>query len=74
MTAMYVVGQLPGRTVILLTGGGLGMVEQSVAFARMLAPSMVVLEDVDLVAEERARGSILARTPFSSSSSIRWTD
>jgi ATP-dependent 26S proteasome regulatory subunit len=55
MTAMYVVGQLPGRTVILLTGGGLGMVGQSVAFARMLAPSMVVLEDVDLVAEERTR-------------------
>src|SRR5947207_1686364 len=55
MTAMYVVGRLPGRTVILLTGAGLGMVGQSVAFARMLAPSMVVLEDVDLVAEERTR-------------------
>jgi hypothetical protein len=55
MTAMYVVGSLPGRTVLLLTGGGLGLVEQSVAFARMLEPSMVVLEDVDLVAEERTR-------------------
>jgi hypothetical protein len=55
MTAMYVVGQLPGRTVLLLTGGGLGLVEQSVQFARMLEPSLVVLEDVDLVAEERTR-------------------
>jgi len=55
MTAMYVVGQLADRTVILLTGGGLGMIEQSVAFARMLEPSLVVLEDVDLVAEERTR-------------------
>jgi ATP-dependent 26S proteasome regulatory subunit len=55
MTAMYIVGQLPGRTVILLTGGGLGMIEQSVVFARMLEPSLVLLEDVDLVAEERTR-------------------
>jgi ATP-dependent 26S proteasome regulatory subunit len=55
MTAMYVVGQLADRTVILLTGGGLGMIEQSVAFARMLEPSLVMLEDVDLVAEERTR-------------------
>src|SRR5262249_51569849 len=31
------------------------MIEESVAFARMLQPSLVVLEDVDLVAEERTR-------------------
>jgi hypothetical protein len=55
MSAMYVVGQLTGRSVVLLTGGGLGTIERSVAFARMLEPSMVVLEDVDLVAEERTR-------------------
>ncbi|HEX4521828.1 MAG TPA: AAA family ATPase [Gaiellaceae bacterium] len=55
MTAMYVAGRLPGRTVVLLTGSGLAMIEESVAFARMLEPSLVILEDVDLVAQERTR-------------------
>jgi AAA+ superfamily predicted ATPase len=55
MTATYVIGQLPGRTAVLLTGAALSMIEQSVALARMLEPSMVVLEDVDLIAEERTR-------------------
>jgi hypothetical protein len=58
MTATYIVGQLGGRTVILLTGRSLGLIEQSVAMARMLAPSMVVLEDVDLVAEERTQQGV----------------
>jgi hypothetical protein len=57
LTAMYVVRQLPDRTAILLTGGALGTIEQSVAMARMLAPSIVVLEDVDLVAEDRTQQS-----------------
>jgi ATP-dependent 26S proteasome regulatory subunit len=43
------------RTIILHTGQGLGMIEQSCAMARMLQPSTVILEDVDLVAEERTR-------------------
>lgn len=55
LTAMYVAGRLEGRTVILLTGRALGLIEQSVAMARLLAPSLVVLEDVDLVAEERTQ-------------------
>ncbi|MCL6091885.1 MAG: AAA family ATPase [Actinobacteria bacterium] len=41
-------------TVILLTGTGLGAIETSCAMARELAPSLVVLEDVDLVAQERS--------------------
>jgi hypothetical protein len=52
-TAMYLVGRMPGRTVVLLTGGGLGLVEPACALARDLQPAMVVLEDVDLVARER---------------------
>jgi hypothetical protein len=55
MTTMYVAGRLEGRTVILLTGMALGLIEQSVTLARMLQPSLVVLEDVDLVAEERTQ-------------------
>jgi ATP-dependent 26S proteasome regulatory subunit len=52
---MYLVGQMPTRTVLLLTGRGMGLIEQSCAMARLLQPAMVVLEDVDLVAEERTR-------------------
>jgi hypothetical protein len=53
LTAMYLVGQMPDRTVILLTGRGLGMVERSCALARLLEPATIVMEDVDLIAEER---------------------
>ena len=43
---------------MLLSGGGLAFVEAAFGIARELAPSTVVLEDVDLVATERfTRGS-----------------
>lgn len=54
-TAMYLAGQMSDRTVLLLTGRGLGTIEQSCAMANALQPAMVILEDVDLVAEERTR-------------------
>ncbi len=47
LTAMYLVQAIHDRTVLLLTGRGQGMVEQSCALARKLQPSIVVLEDVD---------------------------
>ena len=53
LTAMHLAGRMTGRTVLLLTGRGLGLIGQSVAMARALQPSTVVLEDVDLVARER---------------------
>jgi hypothetical protein len=53
LTAMYLAGQSPDRTVILLTGRSLGLIEQSCAMARALQPATVIIEDVDLVAEER---------------------
>ena len=62
LTAKYLIGQMPDRTAVVLTGGGLGMIEQSVAFARMLEPSVVLLEDVDLVAEERTRQNTCENT------------
>ena len=55
LTAMYLASQMRDRTILLLTGRGLGLIEHSCAMARALQPSMVVLEDVDLVAEERTR-------------------
>lgn len=53
LTIMYTVGQMPGRTVLLLTGQGFGLIEPSFAMARDLQPATVVLEDVDLVGMER---------------------
>ncbi len=53
LTLMYLASQMRGRTVILLTGRVQGLIVQSCRLARLLAPSTVVLEDVDLVAEER---------------------
>jgi hypothetical protein len=53
LTAMYLAGQMPDRTVLVLTGRGLGVIETSCELARALAPATLILEDVDLVAEER---------------------
>jgi ATPase family associated with various cellular activities (AAA) len=61
LTVMYLAGRLPGRTVILTSGRGLGMIQTVAQLARRLSPSMVVLEDVDLVAEERTMPGFGAR-------------
>jgi hypothetical protein len=53
MTAMYLAGRMKERTVLLLTGRGQGLLAESCAMARLLEPSTVILEDVDLIAEER---------------------
>lgn len=53
LTIMYLLSQMPGRTVILLTGRIMGLITQACQLARMLAPAAVVLEDVDLIAQER---------------------
>src|ERR671932_1939619 len=44
---------MAGRTVILMAGLEMGLLQPAVQLARLLAPSMVVLEDVDLIAEQR---------------------
>jgi DNA polymerase III delta prime subunit len=53
LTPLYLFGQMPGRTIILATGLGMGLLQPVAQLARTLAPSMVVLEDVDLIAPER---------------------
>ena len=62
LTVKYLAGQSPERTVLLLTGRGLGLMPQSCALARDLQPSTIVLEDVDLIAEERTHQSQAANT------------
>ena len=49
----YLAGVCTGHTVILLTGGHQGLIREACQVARLLAPSIVALEDVDLVAEDR---------------------
>ncbi|HEY3829488.1 MAG TPA: AAA family ATPase [Solirubrobacteraceae bacterium] len=56
LTVMYLSNLMPERTVLLLTGNALGAVGPACRMARELAPAMLVLEDVDLVAENRVRG------------------
>lgn len=58
LTAMYLASQMPERTVILLTGRSIGLLEQSCKMARLLQPATVILEDVDLIAEERTRQEV----------------
>lgn len=53
LTAMYLAGQMPERTVLILTGSGRQGIGGACRVARELAPSMVVMEDVDLVALDR---------------------
>jgi hypothetical protein len=52
-TVRYLTGRLADSTVILLTGLSIRFIEQAAALARRLQPSVVVLEDVDLVALDR---------------------
>jgi cell division protease FtsH len=53
LTAMYLVSQMPGRTVLLITGSGVSAIEAACNLARLLAPATVILEDVDLIGTER---------------------
>ena len=53
LTVTYLIGRMQDATVLILSGSGMGMIGPSCAMARALEPSLVVLEDVDLVAEER---------------------
>ncbi len=53
LTIMYLLAQLKGRTVILLIGRVMGLIARACQLARALAPAVVVLEDVDLIALER---------------------
>jgi hypothetical protein len=53
MTLMYLIGQMPDRTTLLTTGLGVGMLTSVMQMARTLQPAIVVLDDVDLIAQDR---------------------
>jgi hypothetical protein len=58
LTAMYLVGRMPGRTTLVLSGNSYGLISPTCELARNLQPSMIILEDVDLVAEERGMAAL----------------
>lgn len=55
-TVRHLVHRNPDHTVVLLAGSALRFVSTAAAVARNLQPAIVVLEDVDLVAEDRSMG------------------
>jgi hypothetical protein len=55
-SAMWLAGQMTGVTVFLETAEQLAAIKQVCQMARLLAPSLVILEDVDLIAAPREAG------------------
>ena len=52
-TVRHLVGSLTDTTVIQLTGNALHLVAEACSVARALQPAMIIIEDVDLIAEDR---------------------
>jgi hypothetical protein len=55
-TMRYLLSQSPGTTVVLLSGGSLQFIHDAAKVARAHQPAIVVLEDCDLIAEDRSFG------------------
>lgn len=54
-TIRYLASNLPEHTTLLITAGQVGLLRQYMTLARLLQPTMVVIEDVDLIARDRER-------------------
>jgi SpoVK/Ycf46/Vps4 family AAA+-type ATPase len=52
-TIHYLAGALPGHTTLLITAEQVGLLDEYMTLARLLQPSLVVIEDVDLIARDR---------------------
>lgn len=63
-TTRYLLGQMSDYTRLVLTGRSLIAVGQVTDLARALLPAIVVLEDVDLVAQERSGGPVSSPVLF----------
>jgi SpoVK/Ycf46/Vps4 family AAA+-type ATPase len=53
LSAMYLASQMKDRTVLVITGAGMGSIERACGLARLLEPSTIILEDVDLIGTQR---------------------
>lgn len=61
LTVRYVLSRLPGATVFYLAGSSMGWLTFATRLAERLAPAVIVLDDVDLIAEDRNLGGISPR-------------
>jgi hypothetical protein len=52
-TVRYLTSSLVGTTVLQLTGHALHLIAEACSVARTLQPAMLIVEDVDLIAEDR---------------------
>ncbi len=52
-TLHYLASQLPGHTTLLITAEQVGLLDEYFRLARFLQPSLVIVEDVDLIARTR---------------------
>jgi ATP-dependent 26S proteasome regulatory subunit len=52
-TVRYLTSSLVGTTVLQLTGNAMHLIAEACSVARTLQPAMLVIEDVDLIAEDR---------------------
>src|SRR5206468_2409425 len=52
-TVRYLMSRMTDATVIILTGSAMRFISKAAELARRLQPSMLVVEDVDLVAQDR---------------------
>jgi hypothetical protein len=52
-TVRYLAGALPDHTTLLITAEQMGLLREYISLARLLQPSIVVIEDEDLIARER---------------------
>jgi cell division protease FtsH len=52
-TLRYVMAQLPDFTVVLLPGMAQQFIQHACGLARLVQPALIVMEDIDLVAESR---------------------
>jgi cell division protease FtsH len=57
-TVRYLLSRMTDMTVLVLSGQSLGAIGQACALARLFQPSMVIMEDVDLIASDRSFGPI----------------
>ena len=54
-TIHYLAGALPGHTTLLISAEQVGLLAEYMTLARLLQPSIVVVEDADLIARERTQ-------------------
>jgi ATPase family associated with various cellular activities (AAA) len=54
-TIRYLASNLPGHTTLIITAAQVALLAQYMNLARLLQPTMVVIEDVDLIARDRSQ-------------------